>query len=79
MRRSMIMTFEKYNASDGLSQDEYRDFLQLLENVGDLHQSENVTLISYLRRIIEAKDRQIGELYEEIYQNAFKKKKSKTK
>jgi hypothetical protein len=71
--------FDKYVTADGLSQDEFVRFGLLW---GQFHaaseagetEPELLFMVNCLERMLDAKDEQLAEVYEELYQMATAKK-----
>lgn len=65
----MTTTFDKYSMADGLSQDEFVR-MQTLMKMGfdEMDTGDMEELIGYFRTIIVAKDQQIVELNQELYE-----------
>lgn len=75
------MSFEMYHPSDGLSQNEFRKFMILWKDWKEARYANEelyhdlVFMVDCLERMIEAKDVQIAELNQELYELSFKKHK----
>lgn len=62
--------------ADGLSQDEFVELCRIVTiPYEEMMENEMITLMQYLRRIIEAKEQQIVELNQELYDIATQKSK----
>lgn len=72
MNKTTKTIFDTYNSADGLSQDEFTDmFATMSMRYDEMVGSDMITLIGYLKRIIVAKERQIADLYEELYNKSI--------